>query len=987
MSEQLNTPIITAEVFDTVKIRVSGLAVENASGYMLRFGNLPGYGVENVVTPAEGVLILQNNRMRVTYYIQARALGDDENYTNSDWSEPVAVTTGGVVDQSIPIPTISGGSAGFTRYLFTVGLNTGYGVRVQFATTEAGVESAPILIRHNNSTSLYFLGLQPGTTYYCRICHVGKNYVGLWSDIKTFTTNNTTSNVIVTNANDSGTGSLRAAVSGAASNTRITFDSSLSGQTITLSSNISIITKVLIDGSSLDSPVKISGGGSKSISGTQGECVGVWIDNNNLTQMYYSDCIITGMVISPYGLARCIVQDCSSISTSTNTVIQDSFIGGSFPSLSSINSVCNSFLDFSSSTASNKINRGNFFGCILTGKNSTGYLANNMTLCECDIVGNTVTGTGALLTNMNGRLNKIYNNTAQTIWDCGSTASYVCEDTYIGNSGVIAGKFNRCVIEPDSGTAAVGAATSWTATTLRDCLILGDCIRTSSVTYVGCTIKKITGGTAKNCLMGPGSTVSGNNNLLWDETDETADNYVGKVFADFANGDYHLNVGSPAFDAGNILDVQTNETDLDGNPRAVGNSVDVGCYELINVPLTPPVITVSTGAGGQGTVSYTLPAGGSAGILLQYADNSDFTNAQEISSTSTGIALTGMSGTVYFRAKFLGISGLTIDSDWSATQSAYFDAVSPIIVMDTTPIEMTVGDEVNFLAGVVVTDDVTTECSVHYQVLDSDNQPITVDGKTTDIDSTGIPVDPYTLVITASDDAGNIATASRILKVYRPMLDTPTITLDGVGKYGAEISGLVDQNASGWLLKTDGIEMAVAPVLGKVTVTGLNPATTHKFQAKAIGDFDYETYTGGWRNSYWSNEISISRESTTFFKWTAETVLSHDGRTYQNVELKAKIKDADTGELLPPIMVSSATFTAYYVVNGERVEVDGFSGVEVPLSAFSATALADGCNFHFVPDQTVQRLLRYPGYYVLQVDVNLTAGNPFTVYSEPISIF
>lgn len=57
------------------------------------------------------------------------------------------------------------------------------------------------------------------------------------------------------------------------------------------------------------------------------------------------------------------------------------------------------------------------------------------------------------------------------------------------------------------------------------------------------------------------------------------------VFADFAGANYALKAGSPAVDLGastelvnSILNVYN--TDLAGNPRVVGASVDAGCYEL-----------------------------------------------------------------------------------------------------------------------------------------------------------------------------------------------------------------------------------------------------------------------------------------------------------------------------------------------------------------------------------------------------------------------
>ena len=53
------------------------------------------------------------------------------------------------------------------------------------------------------------------------------------------------------------------------------------------------------------------------------------------------------------------------------------------------------------------------------------------------------------------------------------------------------------------------------------------------------------------------------------------------AFVDAAHGNYHLQVGSPGTDDGNNL-YMTNSMDLDGNPRIVNGTVDMGCYENQN---------------------------------------------------------------------------------------------------------------------------------------------------------------------------------------------------------------------------------------------------------------------------------------------------------------------------------------------------------------------------------------------------------------------
>jgi hypothetical protein len=392
----------------------------------------------------------------------------------------------------------------------------------------------------------------------------------------------TASAQVVTSGADSGPGTLRSAITNAASGAVITFDPGLSGATITLSNTLTINTNLTIDASALPGGLQINGNHAVQIFDVASSTITVFLNSLTITNGFSSS--VGGGI---YNAGTLTLTNCT---LSGNSATNGGAIYNTFYAMLALNQCAlsgNSAL-YGGVGVIKDIGGGGILNygtltldqCTLSansaiiGGGGIGNVNGTLVLNQCTLSGNSATSGGGIL-----------NFTSRTL---NGTATATITNTIVGgNSGSYGADINN------------GADSYYYAT-----LTYGGANLVQTIyTYEGT------------------STITGPAPLTNAPDLAPLGNYGGPTQT------MPPLPGSPAIGAGSVA-ANTFSTDQRGYPRTQNGLIDIGAVEMQSPAANPPVLA-----------NITVPAGGGNGLQFTFTSASiaDFT---VLTATNVSLALT-----------------------------------------------------------------------------------------------------------------------------------------------------------------------------------------------------------------------------------------------------------------------------------------------------------------------------------------------------------
>lgn len=273
------------------------------------------------------------------------------------------------------------------------------------------------------------------------------------------------------------------------------------------------------------------------------------------------------------------------------------------------------------------------YHCLLTGNSaSSGGGAYMCTLNNCVVTGNTASGSSPYVPSPGSGAGSFL---------CTMTNCLVVRNSASNSGGgVCAGRLVNCTIVSNTAASYGGGVYSNAYTALTNCIVFNNSAATGP-NYQPAALF------SHSCTT-PLPAGSGN------FTNDPA-------FANLAAGDFHPQTNSPCINAG-ISSAVSSATDLDGNPRITGGTVDIGAYEL-----QTPASTISYAWLQQ----YGLPTDGTADALD--TDSDGMANWQEWragtnpTNAASALRITSVSAKgAVATLRWQSVSGITYSLEHSA---------------------------------------------------------------------------------------------------------------------------------------------------------------------------------------------------------------------------------------------------------------------------------------------------------------------------------